>query len=281
MVEDLTQSQVCLAMDSLFASIDALGPQIANMPAMAYLTAHCRRAAPAWPVRLTRENVDRRGAILSGPLFTSSDHPWPAASGIWLEPVLQIDLASLGVLAGQDLGEDWLQVWMGSDGGFTRILPATVLAAALTPVPSLDAQSYCQRLRVNGDPARPEWLEDGRRIVGFDEPFFDYGANELLGYIEVALENENILPVSLGSRLRALGRAIETDPNAYRFQHRAFGAVNESDLAAISVPPVLFVFEEDEPLRESLNGNDGVYVCYERSGTGDIAFSVHGWNLRE
>ncbi len=272
-------SSVRLIIDNLLGCIAVLDPHLSAMPAIANLATHCQRAAPAWPLLLKAgEEVDRRGAIFSGPLFTSAEHPWPFHDGLWLEPVLQVELSWLGRLRGVPLGEGWLQLWMEEDSALTRIVPVADIPAPLAPVPSLDAQAYVRRLRVTWEPGRPGWLEDGRCIIGFDEPFFDYGTNELLGYIEAALEEA--LPEPLQRHLRELGEAIEADPDAYRCQHRAFGAVNESDLEAITVPPVLFALEEDEPLRESPNANDGVYLCYEQDAAGDVAFSVHGWNLR-
>lgn len=245
------------------------------------LMGHCRRAATAWPVVLTAGGgqIDRRAAILSGPSFTSDRHPWPSIEGLWLEPALQIDLQVLQMLGGVPLGDGWLQVWMAQAEGVTRVVPRNDVAAhPLSPPPSLDAAAYHQRLRLPDDTGRPAWRDDGYAITGFADPYFEYGTNELRGYIEAAME-ELVLSPLLRDAMLAVLRAVGDDPNVYRGGHRAFGAVRESELTAISVPPVVFVLDEAAPLLESANANDGIYVCYERGAADDIVFSVNSWFL--
>lgn len=247
--------------------------------ALAALATHCDRASLAWPVRLTTMDSDvyRRGAVLAGPLFTSAAYPWPRYNGLWLEPVLQVNLAALGNLRGLSLGEGWLQVWMSPVGDVTRIVPASeVEDAPLIAVPSDRLEDYHQRLVEPGDHGLG-WLP-GCAITGFEAPFVDYGHNELLGHVDRVLEEEAAPPAVLDA-VRALQAAIDADEDWVRLGHRAFGMVNESEFEACTAPPVLFVLEEGLPLRMSGNGDDGAYVCYAFAEDGEPSFSIHGWAL--
>ena len=54
--------------------------------------------------------------MLSGPLFCSNRYPQPkAASGHWLFPILQVNLAWLSRCSSKDFGDGLLQLWF--DGG--------------------------------------------------------------------------------------------------------------------------------------------------------------------
>lgn len=247
--------------------------------ALAALATHCDQASLAWPVRLTTMDSDvyRRGAVLAGPLFTSAAYPWPRHNGLWLEPVLQVNLAALGNLRGLSLGEGWLQVWMSPVGAVTRIVPASdVEDAPLIAVPSDRPEDYHQRLVEPGDHGLG-WLP-GCAIIGFEAPFVDYGHNELLWHVERVLEEEAAPPAVLDA-VRALQAAIDADEDWVRLGHRAFGMINESELEACTAPPVLFVLEEGLPLRISGHSDDGAYVCYERGADGTVTFSVRGLYL--
>lgn len=257
-------------------SNDCAQPPESESP-LAALLMHCERTSLAWPVRLTTMDSDvyRRGGVLAGPLFTSAAYPWPDRDERWLEPVLQVDLAVLGNLRCLSLGEGWLQVWMSPFGGVTRIVPASEIAdAPLAALPSTRVEDYHQRLVECGD-GSVGWLP-GCAIVGIEAPFVDYGHNELLHYVDQLLEDEQVTPPAIIDSMRALKAAIDADEDWLRLGHRAFGMINESELEAYALPPVLFVLEEGAPLRSSGNGTDGVYVCYEREADGAVTFSVQG-----
>ena len=240
-------------------------------------------ASPAWPAVLKpkRHATDRRSALLSAPLFTSDAHPWPRDRTKHFEPVLQVSLAALGALRQEPLGAGWLQVWMADDGGLIRVVPEDAMKGEpLAPIPSGSAQDYHERLRFGCGRQVPAWLDEGHSIAGFGDPFFDYPGNELIGAIETI--RETLQPSShLDQTLSALQTRLEepTEGMPSRFVHRAFGSVNESDMSAAAVPPVLFVLEEGEPLRESANGDDGVYVCYELDRGDGPSFSLQGRSL--
>lgn len=217
--------------------------------------------------------------MLAGPLFTSEAWPWPCEDGRWLEPVLQVDLATLGALGGVALGDGWLQVWATGDRAITRVVPVDQVATApLTPLPSADPAAYHQRLVEPADDGPGWWA--GHAITGFDTPFLDYGHNELDCYVDWLLDEAPApLPPDVEAAARRLKGAIDADRPWYELCHRAFGMVNEGDVEAGDLPPVLWVLEEGRPLRESGNANDGAYVCYERAADGDLCFSVRGLYL--
>jgi hypothetical protein len=242
------------------------------------MVAHCERASLAWPVHLTPMTMDeyRRGAVLAGPLFTSIDYPWPEQDGLWLEPLLQIDLAVLSKLRGLSLGSGWLQVWMAASGGTTRIVPAEeVEMGPFYPLPSQHAADYYEVL-IDPCEGAPGWLP-GRAINGFEAPYVDYGHNELLTYADWMIDEAPSMPPMVRNAAMALQSAIHDDKDWVLGSHRAFGMVNESNVEACGLPFVLFVIEPDPPLiTDSSNGNDALYVCYEHADNGGVAFSLHG-----
>jgi hypothetical protein len=70
---------------------------------------------------------------------------------------------------------------------------------------------------------------------------------------------------------------IDEDAGGHSLDHRAFGMINESELDAYLLPPVLFSIEPDPPLvSDSSIGNDALYICYNREEDGTIQFSLHG-----
>ncbi|KEZ14566.1 hypothetical protein CP98_04811 [Sphingobium yanoikuyae] len=239
---------------------------------------HCERINLAWPVLIEAQDIiDRRGAILAGPLFTSVDFPWPAEDGRWLEPVLQIHLPQLGLLKGVNLGTEWLQIWAWDRGAIVRLVPSVAVAGAdITPVPSQQPKDYHRRL-LDIDPARetPFWLP-GHAISGFDQPFLDYGAGDLSYYVEELLGNRSLdLPSSVLDAAQKLLALIDADERRYTFQIRAFGMMNDSSPYPFSAPPVLFVLEDGTPpLRESANGDDAIYVSYEISPSDSVSFGI-------
>lgn len=239
---------------------------------------HCDQINLAWPMRIEAAGIiDRRGAICAGPLFTSADFPWPREGDRWLEPVLQIHLAQLGSINRLELGTEWLQLWAWDRGAVLRLVSAEVVASAdISPVPSERAENYHRRLLdIDQERESPFWLP-GHAISGFDKPFLDYGAGNLSYYIEELLGDTLLdLPSPVRDAAKNLLAVIDADERKYLFQIRAFGMMNDSSSYPSEPPPVLFVLEDGTPpLRESVNGDDAVYVSYEMLLGGDVRFGI-------
>ena len=61
---------------------------------------------PSYSAQETTNSEDRRSDLLGGTQFTSDEYPWPqmADSGLYMQPILQLNLMTTGKLLGKDLG---------------------------------------------------------------------------------------------------------------------------------------------------------------------------------
>ena len=68
---------------------------------------------PSYSAQDITNSEDRRSDLVGGALFTSDEYPWPqmADSGLYMQPILQLNLTTTGKLLGKDLGTDTLQEW--------------------------------------------------------------------------------------------------------------------------------------------------------------------------
>lgn len=89
--------------------------------------------------------LNRLSTLLSGPLFTSEQHPWPRRTEFaegkkvesegYCEPLFQIELELLGKVAGRQIGTGIVQVWMDDWRPMTRLISDRDLKSSdLTPV---------------------------------------------------------------------------------------------------------------------------------------------------
>lgn len=55
----------------------------------------------------------RRGDLVGGFPYTNEEHPWPKTPGndLYMQPIVQLNLANAGSILGADLGTATLQVW--------------------------------------------------------------------------------------------------------------------------------------------------------------------------
>lgn len=68
---------------------------------------------PSYSAQDATNPEDRRSDLLGGAQFTSDEYPWPqmADSGLYMQPILQLNMTTAGKILGMDLGTDTLQVW--------------------------------------------------------------------------------------------------------------------------------------------------------------------------
>ena len=73
------------------------------------------------------QDVDRRVSMLSGPFFTSNEHPVPAAGSDVIFPVLQLELKELSAAIRDDLGDGLIQLWydLKAQQELIRVIPIT------------------------------------------------------------------------------------------------------------------------------------------------------------
>lgn len=106
-----------------------------------------RVAVPSVWKEIDVTEIDRCASMLSGPLFTSTKHPWPKLSESrngdkvqvegFCEPILQIQMDLLSRVAGQRFKRGLVQVWMDGCDSVVRFIPERdAQADALGPVPA-------------------------------------------------------------------------------------------------------------------------------------------------
>lgn len=236
---------------------------------------HVASAGTAWPLQIDygAGGCDRRADLLSGPLFTSGNYPWPRLNNKWCEPVLQMDLTRLGLLGGRDVGEGLLQVWEASTDGLIRVIPLAAREEPLSPVPSEKHTDYEEVMAGHDwETNRPDWLDKPGRITGFGEPFYNHAGYHLRRTLQCIVEGEaevgrSILSEPFQAILKSMG---EPEPDN---QHRVFGMCAGNILnTANQLPPVLLTIESDERVFSAMGST--LCVCYERKAEG-FAYSAH------
>lgn len=72
------------------------------------------------------QDVDRRVSMLTGPFFTSNEHPVPVAGLGVMFPVLQLELKDLSAAIEEDLGDGLIQLWydLKAQQELIRVIPA-------------------------------------------------------------------------------------------------------------------------------------------------------------
>lgn len=244
------------------STLSRLSSIIDPSPVVVELQAHLSAIAMAWPLRLSapEPEIDRCRSLLSGPLFVSATHPWPHADGHWLEPVVQVDLAWLGAVGDQSLGEGLAQVWTSARSAMVRIVPVhDVCSKALLPLPSVDVGDYHRRTRAIADNMLPQWLNEGRAILGVETPFLDCDPNGL-DYLIGEVLAESHMPSIKTALERARADFNEVEP---QFVHRAFGMASGVPGSA-TLPPILLTIEEDCMISWS-DGGSG-HLCRKAGG---------------
>jgi hypothetical protein len=210
------------------------------------LYVQCGEFRWAWPLRLRESashRVDRCRPLLGGPLFTSADYPWPIHGGRALEPIAQIDLATVGAIGAVDLGSGLLQLWMGDTDGVLRVIPENAAThSELTAIPAdLDALGYDERYN---DPVRantvPVWRRSSFAIIGH-RPRVLSGPPLLRTALEGCLVR-NLRP-ALHRSLTRLDRLL---PDTWSMPTpHYFGNFDLIQYDVIDRPPVVLALESD------------------------------------
>lgn len=105
----------------------------------------------AYPIKLKAmpvDKCDRTQGMLSGPLFTSEQFPWPEINGRSMEPIAQFYLDEVEVLDKAKLGEGLLQLWVGPgiEDYLIRTIPRSAISAeALVPPPAKIIGEYYEK----------------------------------------------------------------------------------------------------------------------------------------
>lgn len=131
-----------------------------------------RTAAWAWVPELQAVapgEVDRKGDMLLGPLFCSTENPWPDDDGQPMIPLLQIDLANASRLGGVDLGSGLLQVFCPvKDKLGQRIYDRIIERESLTSEALIDAPSFSDEIKGFASVAWSQKNSSDRSLYGGD-----------------------------------------------------------------------------------------------------------------
>jgi hypothetical protein len=124
--------------------------------------------------RMSASEIDRRGEVMNGPVFTSAEYEWPEANGFPMVPVIQLNLSNCARLGEVELGDGFVQVWVGHqlfDGrdALIRVLPNELVKnGVLSPIPSIKSSIHAL--------VSPDWAtyedESAQQIVGYNEKRF-------------------------------------------------------------------------------------------------------------
>lgn len=236
-------------------------------------------AAPAWQLQteiFTEAQLDRREGLLSGPLFTSASHPWPAQNGVYATAVAQIRLEDFSALSGLPLGSGLLQIWAHPPlppALEIRLVSSETMGEEVTSPPFLlNELNYDTELDDFQYP-RPRWASVGcHQIVGYEGPFFSYPTYELQNFRDESAVNLQSLGMSRNAaRLRGLSRLDAHCQNV--FETHAFGSFERFTYSADERPPPLLCLGSGLPLWFSEYGQLQVFFTLDLL-TGSIHFSA-------
>ncbi|MEW4449523.1 hypothetical protein [Qipengyuania sp. JC766] len=180
----------------------------------------------AFPMRwheVPADKINRCESMLSGPLFTSNDFPWPI-TGQWqvpAEPLLQMRTTILEKIWPLGLDDGLVQVWMDDWGtSIVRFVPITnVSPRDLTAPPQLTGEALSKEAYENPNVYRewpdglssPPWFLTAFSFVGLDRPLHEFPT-----VIEYALEDLDYYEAETTGapieKLQELSRKISAQP---------------------------------------------------------------------
>ena len=112
-----------------------------------------------------RDQSSRLADLICGVPYVSEKHPWPKyeQSGLWMQPILQLNLATLRKIFGVNWGDDLLQVWarVESDLNKRSLFDSPLLLRVLPRSDLSDpATNEFQDWRIGGDPKSFFYFDD-------------------------------------------------------------------------------------------------------------------------
>lgn len=141
------------------------------------ITQGARFGFPVITKQLDVFDLDRCSSMISGPLYTSANFPWPDQSRGHVEPLFQIDLEWAGQTGGIDVGDGLVQVWMDNSESKVRHIPRSeVDRDRLTPVPDNLALNIEHNI-YSYEAARLQeavWETSGHQVIGIGAPVLSF-----------------------------------------------------------------------------------------------------------
>lgn len=229
-----------------------------------------------WDIDLKKSSLDeieRETAILNAPLYTSERHPWPRnAAGLYLLPIVQLDLAELSALSGVDLGTGLAQLWQDEITMVPRLVPTgDISREVVTDIPEFLRGVNLEELHYSlGDHGMPYFLTRPYKVNGFSGPYlfgpFSYD-DDLKRLSELRTQ-----PSSLRDAFRAFRREIAKGRRRYNQVNRVMGSFEPIADQILDHPPTLFSSDDDNKLNTGDAGN--ITMHYDASGS-SITLSGH------
>ncbi len=217
------------------------------------------------------EPENRISSMLSGPFFTSTDHPWPVdAKGTPLEPICQIDLTLPSEISGLALGDGLLQVWMdGVEGRLRCILERDAQVDKLTDVPQAAKDHIWPLAKGRSLFEQTDLWTHGYLMTGIYEPVITIpsGLTVDLDRLPCDIPNKPIV-----SAIAALNDALAEDIESRSTGSICFfGNFDSIQYREIDCPEALLLMESGDIFLWGDCGNAQVF--YEPKKSGEIEFS--------
>lgn len=236
-----------------------------------YFLALADCASPCWPLITEVKqagDIDRRGSLIGGPLYTSRDHAWPVHNSIYATPIIQISLDELSWLSGFPLGDGVLQLWAHSNGTRLEIRllgPDDIFEEPDEPPYLLCDYNYASDLEYNSR-ARPRWIAEGAlQIISYGEIKF------AVPYYQIGnLLDDMVDSLSGSGQQRIAARLKRLDRNKPFLQDNdgvfAFGTFDRWTYGPDECPPALLCLGGGLPFWFSENGNLQIFFAFDASG---------------
>lgn len=234
--------------------------------------------------RVPLSELDRCGDILSGPLFVSEKHPWPAnINGLYMLPCLQINLTECSRVMKAEYGTGMLQVWGDQEDVskfYLRLIPRRDVQAKYLS----HENPLLNQMAGNKNSIIPtEWIEDEIAwvISGYGDLYFTapglFNGEPLINPDEIEqispLDKELYSKVKRICRLEA--RYIELvkefnslfDPSGYHLG----GTFYPIQYGAADMPEMLWSIGSEYPYCWGDEGNAQIF--YEKLNDGTLSYS--------
>ena len=221
------------------------------------------RTAPAWLIqtrKVATSEANRNFSMLTGPMFTCEEFPWPLDSGLPMASLIQVDLRALTKLKGLPFGDGLLQVFIAPSGlnWEVRTVPRLVVEMSIaTALPEFNSDE--------DSVASLAWAQDGGEfdeIVGVAEPVVS-------SYAEFGREN---LLAGLPEDLRTFVAKMDSMAGNVSGPAYFFGTFYLVQHLPSECPPSLVCFNNDENF--SWGGDGQAQVYYQFTGS-EVEFTFN------
>lgn len=230
----------------------------------------------AYPIKLKpirSEKCDRTQGMIGGPLFTSSEFPWPEKDGRYREPIAQFYLEDVGLLIENDLGNGLLQLWVGPEYNdyLIRTVPISAISAEnLTAYPPEIIGDYFEHSPFYaGFEAWPEKDCKVYKIAGIKNKVLSW--DSLINFAADDTSFDENYGKELADELTAFAALIPQDLPAT--EPHFFGNFSLIQYDVSMMPRTLLALEGGPCFLWGDCGNAQIFYDHKEDGTTDFSFS--------